>query len=56
MMEAFLPTTFAMLQADNGLRNNPDTVDDFFRLNARYIQRAPLPYLNSAFLRSVRPS
>jgi transportin-3 len=37
----------------SGLRNHPDTVDDFFRLNARFLQRAPLPYLRSDFLASV---
>ena len=36
MLSAFLPKTFQLLQAHQGLRNNPDTVDDFFRLNARY--------------------
>ena len=31
MLQAFLPTTFRLLQSENGLKNNPDTVDDFFR-------------------------
>ena len=54
MLEAFLPGTFGLLQAqENGLRNNPDTVDDFFRLNARFLQRAPLPYLQSDHIRYV---
>ena len=30
------------------MRNHPDTVDDFFRLNARFLQRAALPYLKSS--------
>ena len=51
MLEAFLLPTFAILtKNENGLRDNPDTVDDFFRLNARFIQRIPLPYLRSGFV------
>ena len=34
-----------LLCRHEGLRNNPGTVDDFFRLNARFMQRAPLHYL-----------
>ena len=37
----------------NGLRDNPDTGDDFFRLNAGFIQRIPLPYLRSGFVNQV---
>lgn len=47
MLVKFLDRTFQLLQAENGLRDHPDTVDDFFRLNARFIQRLTLPYLNS---------
>ncbi|CAB0015473.1 unnamed protein product, partial [Nesidiocoris tenuis] len=32
MLQAFMPPTFALLQAPNGLKNHPDTVDDLFRL------------------------
>ena len=53
MLEAFLQPTFAILTKENGLRDNPDTVDDFFRLNARFIQRVPLPYLRSTFVNQV---
>ena len=35
------------------MRNHPDTVDDFFRLNARFLQRAALPYLKSPPFSSV---
>lgn len=35
------------------MRNHPDTVDDFFRLNARFLQRAALPYLKSSLFSSV---
>ena len=59
MLRAFLPPTFSLLNISNNndfllsLRNHPDTVDDFFRLNARFLQRAALPYLQSDFLPSV---
>ena len=35
------------------MRNHPDTVDDFFRLNARFLQRAALPYLKSSLFSPV---
>ena len=53
MLEALLPPTFAILSRENGLRDNPDTVDDFFRLNARFIQRCPLHYLRCNFVNKV---
>lgn len=53
MLQAFLPATFAILQKENGLKNHPDTVDDFFRLNARFIQRCPLPYLQTNFVNPI---
>lgn len=45
MLGAFIEPTFIMLQAENGLKDHPDTVDDFFRLSVRFIQRLPLPFL-----------
>ena len=54
MLAEFLPRTFQLLQGEeNGCTHHPDTVDDFFRLNARYLQRAPLPYLKSQHLKSI---
>ncbi|KAL1509671.1 hypothetical protein ABEB36_004377 [Hypothenemus hampei] len=50
MLEVFIEPTFQMLQQENGLRNHPDTVDDFFRLCARFIQRAPIPFLKFSAL------
>lgn len=47
MMQAFIQPTFSRLQAENGLKNNPDTVDDFFRLCSRFLQRCPLQFLQS---------
>lgn len=46
MMHAFLEPTFILFQ-QNGLVKHPDTVDDFFRLCARFMQRAPIPFLRS---------
>lgn len=50
MLQAFLEPTFQLLQQENGLKNNPDTVDDFFRLCARFMQRAPVAFLQCASL------
>ncbi|KAJ8927136.1 hypothetical protein NQ314_020409 [Rhamnusium bicolor] len=50
MLQAFLEPTFQLLQQENGLRNHPDTVDDFFRLCARFMQRAPVAFLQCASL------
>ena len=55
MLSAFAPTTFALLGTNPAnLKNHPDTVDDFFRLNARFLQRRTnLPYLNHPVFTSV---
>lgn len=45
MLQTFIGPTFELLREDNGLRNHPDTVDDFFRLCARFMQRAPSQFL-----------
>lgn len=53
MLEAFIEPTFNLLQAEGGLKDNPDTVDDFFRLVVRFIQRMPLPFLQSGLLTPI---
>ncbi|KAL4233679.1 Transportin-3 [Mactra antiquata] len=53
MFQAFCPPTFKLLEEQNGLRNHPDTVDDLFRLSLRFIQRAPLPFLQSVAMKPV---
>jgi transportin-3 len=53
MLEAFIEPTFNLLQADGGLKNNPDTVDDFFRLVVRFIQRMPLHFLQSRLVTPI---
>ncbi|XP_050298662.1 transportin-3 [Anthonomus grandis grandis] len=50
MLQVLIGPTFQMLQEEVGLRNHPDTVDDFFRLCARFIQRASVPFLRSSAL------
>jgi len=35
MLEAFFTPTYQLLSEPDGLRNNPDTVDDFYRLCSR---------------------
>lgn len=53
MMQAFIQPTFSRLQQENGLKNNPDTVDDFFRLCARFLQRCPIPFLQSPIVTPI---
>ena len=52
MLEAFCKPTFVLLEK-NTLRNHPDTVDDLFRLCFRFIQRAPIAFLNSPVLQKL---
>lgn len=53
MLKAFIEPTFKMLQVENGLKNNPDTVDDFFRLCSRFIDCCPLPFLQSSLVTPI---
>lgn len=53
MLQAFIEPTFTLIQEENGLRNHPDTVDDFFRLCARFLQRAPIAFLKCPTLASI---
>ncbi|KAJ8673318.1 hypothetical protein QAD02_004580 [Eretmocerus hayati] len=53
MLEAFLGPTFTILQENNGLTEHPDTVDDLFRLCARFLQTAPVPFLHSPMMNSI---
>uniref|UniRef100_A0A8B9VFF8 Transportin 3 n=1 Tax=Anas zonorhyncha TaxID=75864 RepID=A0A8B9VFF8_9AVES len=45
--QALCIPTFQLLEQPNGLQNHPDTVDDLFRLAARFIQRSPVTLLRS---------
>lgn len=53
MLQAFIEPTFSLLQLENGLRNNPDTVDDFFRLASRYLDCCPLQLLQSSLITPI---
>lgn len=53
MLHAFCGPTFKILDETDGLRGHPDTVDDLFRLCTRFIQRATVPFLQSAVLKSI---
>lgn len=53
MLQAFIEPTFEVLQVENGLKNHPDMVDDFFRLVARFIQRSPFQLLQSPLVTPI---
>ncbi|EDS34143.1 transportin-3 [Culex quinquefasciatus] len=53
MLRAFIEPTFQVLQVENGLKNHPDMVDDFFRLVARFIQRSPFQLLQSPLVTPI---
>lgn len=53
MLQAFCGPTFKILEEHNGLRNHPDTVDDLFRLCLRFVQRAPLSFLQSTMCKPL---
>ncbi|KAJ8032102.1 Transportin-3 [Holothuria leucospilota] len=53
MLKAFITPTYKILEGENGLRNHPDTVDDFFRLCIRFLQRCPVEFLQCDFFTSV---
>ncbi|KAK3585736.1 hypothetical protein CHS0354_020305 [Potamilus streckersoni] len=53
MLQAFCGPTFKLLEEHNGLRNHPDTVDDLFRLCLRFVQRSPVPFLQSVVAKPI---
>ncbi|XP_013416764.1 transportin-3 [Lingula anatina] len=53
MVKAFMGPAFKQLEEPNGFRNHPDTVDDWFRLCLRFIQRAPQVILQSPVAKPV---
>ena len=52
MLEAFCTPTFVLLEKGS-LRNHPDTVDDLFRLCIRFVQRAPVAFLQSSPIQTI---
>ncbi|XP_041987745.1 transportin-3 [Aricia agestis] len=53
LLRALLPPALTSLSQPQGVVNNPDTVDDLFRLCIRYLQRIPLEFLRSGALEAV---
>ncbi|XP_070539739.1 transportin-3-like [Ptychodera flava] len=47
MLQALSVPTFQLLQKENGFRDHPDTIDDLYRLAARFLQRCPVSFLQS---------
>ncbi|CAK1600531.1 unnamed protein product [Parnassius mnemosyne] len=46
LLLALMPRALQLLQPPDGLRDNPDTVDDLFRLCIRYLQHVPVAFLS----------
>eukprot|EP00096_Caligus_rogercresseyi_P004041 TRINITY_DN18170_c0_g1_i1.p1 TRINITY_DN18170_c0_g1~~TRINITY_DN18170_c0_g1_i1.p1 ORF type:complete len:931 (-),score=288.65 TRINITY_DN18170_c0_g1_i1:197-2989(-) len=53
MLGELMAPTFKILNEPDGLLNHPDTVDDFFRLNTRFMQRSTVPYLQTSFINPI---
>ena len=54
MLNAFCLPTFQLLTAPNvQLRNHPETIDDFFRLCTRFLQKTPEKFLTESMLDSI---
>lgn len=53
MLQSFIEPTILLIQEENGLRNHPDTVDDFFRLCARFLQKSPVALIECSSLPSI---
>ncbi|XP_021198005.2 transportin-3 [Helicoverpa armigera] len=53
LLQDVMPQAFQLLQQEHGLKENPDTVDDLFRLCIRFLQRIPLEFLSSGAVSTV---
>ncbi|CAH0714719.1 unnamed protein product, partial [Brenthis ino] len=53
LLHALLPQALRLLAAPRGLQDNPDTVDDLFRLCVRFLQRCPAALLADGVLAQV---
>lgn len=53
MLNAFCLSTFQLLQQDSQLKNHPDTIDDFFRLCTRFLQKNPEKFLTNHMLEPI---
>lgn len=45
--------SFVLFQQPNGLQNNPDTIDDLFRLAFRFVQRVPAAFFSDRISRDL---
>ncbi|CAF0984499.1 unnamed protein product [Adineta ricciae] len=53
MSEHLTNKTFSILSNQDGFKQNPDLVDDFYRLSSRLLQRCPLEFLKSNVIRPI---
>ncbi|CAF3341773.1 unnamed protein product [Rotaria sp. Silwood1] len=53
MSEHLTTKTFSILNKPDGFKQNPDLVDDFYRLSSRLLQRCPLEYLKSGVIQPI---
>ncbi|XP_045494746.1 transportin-3 [Colias croceus] len=53
LLHALLPPALELLKQPDGLKNNPDTVDDLYRLCIRYLQRIPTEFVDSGCAAAV---
>eukprot|EP00800_Vazella_pourtalesii_P010536 TRINITY_DN2586_c3_g1_i8.p1 TRINITY_DN2586_c3_g1~~TRINITY_DN2586_c3_g1_i8.p1 ORF type:complete len:609 (-),score=162.92 TRINITY_DN2586_c3_g1_i8:31-1857(-) len=53
MFTAFVHPCFERFSEERGIINYPDTVDDFFRLCGRFLQKCPSLFLNLPYLQNI---
>ncbi|CAF3064766.1 unnamed protein product [Rotaria sp. Silwood2] len=53
MSEHLTTKTFSILNKPDGFKQNPDLVDDFYRLSSRLLQRCPLEYLKCSVIQPI---
>lgn len=53
MLQTLIIPSFDLLQHPFGLNQNPDTVDDLFRLCLRFLQKLPFDFLKSSSIEPV---
>lgn len=53
MLQHFIQPTMNLLMQENGGKNNPDLVEDFFRFTNRFITFIPVEFLKSSHIHSI---
>uniref|UniRef100_A0A7E4VZI7 Importin N-terminal domain-containing protein n=1 Tax=Panagrellus redivivus TaxID=6233 RepID=A0A7E4VZI7_PANRE len=51
--EVIASRSFVLFHEPQGFRNNPDTIDDLFRLAIRFVQRCPAAFFSQPFSRQL---